>query len=141
MSPAFIKGVRENFGNAELVFDKFHVIQEANSGVEAVRRLEAQQDEAKARQLAKSQWIFRKNPQAHGAGSGTLGAIGLATFDDRAGLPDASWSSKTSTRGTTPKKPAGISSPGASGMRRRPKGRSPATGTDGAGGANQSNAI
>lgn len=65
MSRAFIKGVRENFGNAGLVFDKFHVIQEANEGVERVRRLEAQQDELKGRQLAKSQWIFRKNPEAH----------------------------------------------------------------------------
>ena len=65
MSPAFIKGVRDNFGNAELVFDKFHVIQEANEGVEAVRRLETQDDELKARQLAKSQWIFRKNPETH----------------------------------------------------------------------------
>jgi len=65
MSPAYIKGVRENFGNAELVFDKFHVIQEANEGVEAVRRLETQQDELKAEQLAKSQWIFRKNPEAY----------------------------------------------------------------------------
>jgi transposase len=68
MSRAFIKGVRENFGNAELVFDKFHVIQEANEGVERVRRLEAQQDEWKGRQLAKSQWIFRKNPEAHTEG-------------------------------------------------------------------------
>ena len=68
MSPAFIKGVRENFGNAALVFDKFHVIQEANAGVEAVRRLETQQDEDKARQLRNSQWIFRKNPQTHTQG-------------------------------------------------------------------------
>jgi transposase len=65
MSPAFIKGVRENFGNAALVFDKFHVIQEANEGVERVRRLEARQEEWKAQQLAKSQWIFRKNPESH----------------------------------------------------------------------------
>jgi len=65
MSPAYVKGVRANFGNAELVFDKFHVIQEANEGVEAVRRLETQQDELKAQQLAKSQWIFRKNPDSH----------------------------------------------------------------------------
>jgi transposase len=65
MSPAYIKGVREQFGNAELVFDKFHVIQEANEGVEAVRRLEVHQDESKAQQLAKSQWIFRKNPATH----------------------------------------------------------------------------
>lgn len=65
MSPAFIKGVRDNFGNAQLVFDKFHVIAEANEGVEAVRRLETQEDELKASQLAKSQWIFRKNPETH----------------------------------------------------------------------------
>src|SRR6266516_1907165 len=65
MSPAYLKGVKENFGNAQLVFDKFHVIAAANEGVEKVRRLEAQADELKARQLAKSQWIFRKNPQRH----------------------------------------------------------------------------
>jgi len=65
MSPAYVKGVGANFGNAELVFDKFHVIQEANEGVEAVRRLETQQDELKAQQLAKSIWIFRKNPESH----------------------------------------------------------------------------
>jgi len=68
MSPAYVRGVRENFGNAELVFDKFHVIQEANEKVEAVRRLEAQQDELKRQQLAKSQWIFRKNPERHTEG-------------------------------------------------------------------------
>ena len=68
MSPAYVRGVRDNFGNAELVFDKFHVIQEANEKVEAVRRLEAQQDELKREQLAKSQWIFRKNPESHTEG-------------------------------------------------------------------------
>jgi transposase len=65
MSPAYIKGVGQNFGNAQLVFDKFHVIQAANEGVESVRRLEVHEDEQKRRQLAKSQWIFRKNPQRH----------------------------------------------------------------------------
>ena len=68
MSPAYMRGVRENFGNAALVFDKFHVIQEANEKVEAVRRLEAQQDELKRQQFAKSQWIFRKNPENHTEG-------------------------------------------------------------------------
>lgn len=68
MSPAYRKGVRENLGNAAVVFDKFHVIQEVNDGVESVRRLEAQADEGKRRQLAKSQWIFRKNPENHTAG-------------------------------------------------------------------------
>jgi len=65
MSPAYVKGVREHFGNAALVFDKFHVIQEANEGVEAVRRLEVHQDESKAQQLARANGIFRKNPATH----------------------------------------------------------------------------
>lgn len=65
MSPAYQKGVREHFGNAELVFDKFHVVQAANDGVEAVRRLEAQASGDKGRELRKSQWIFRKNPEHH----------------------------------------------------------------------------
>jgi transposase len=65
MSPAYVRGVKDNFGNADLVFDKFHVIQTANDGVERVRRLEAQADELKAQQLTKSQWIFRKNPEDH----------------------------------------------------------------------------
>jgi transposase len=65
MSPAYIRGVRDHFGNAALVFDKFHVIQAANEGVEKVRRVETQSDELKRRQLAKSQWIFRKNPENH----------------------------------------------------------------------------
>ena len=65
MSAAYVKGVRENFGNARLVFDKFHVVQAANEGVEDVRRLEAQSGEGKRRQLAKSQWIFRKNEENH----------------------------------------------------------------------------
>jgi transposase len=65
MSSAYQKGVRENFGNAAVVFDKFHVVQAANEGVEAVRRLEAQETPEKRQALAKSQWIFRKNPDKH----------------------------------------------------------------------------
>lgn len=65
MSPAYQKGVRENFGNAALVFDKFHVVQATTEGVDAVRRLETQESEQKRRQLTKSQWIFRKNPENH----------------------------------------------------------------------------
>lgn len=65
MSAAYIKGVAENFGKAQLVFDKFHVVQAANEGVDRVRRLEAGSDAGKRRQLAQSQWIFRKNEQNH----------------------------------------------------------------------------
>jgi transposase len=65
MSPAYQKGVRANFPNAALVFDKFHVVQAANEGVEAVRRREAHERPEKRQALAQSQWIFRKNPQNH----------------------------------------------------------------------------
>ena len=65
MSPAYVKGVQENFGNAQIVFDKFHVIRDANAAVEAVRRLEAQQDAPSRQQLAKTQWLWRKNPEHH----------------------------------------------------------------------------
>lgn len=65
MSPAYQKGIRENFGNAEIVFDKFHVIQALNEAVESVRRLEAKQSEAKRQALEKSQWVFRKNMENH----------------------------------------------------------------------------
>ncbi|MDQ7002707.1 MAG: ISL3 family transposase [Ghiorsea sp.] len=41
MSPAFIKGVRENLPNAEITFDKFHIMKIINDGVDKVRRAEA----------------------------------------------------------------------------------------------------
>lgn len=46
MSPAYLKGVKENLGNAEIVFDKFHVVAQGNGGVDKVRRAEAQASEA-----------------------------------------------------------------------------------------------
>ena len=63
MSPAYIKGVEENLGNAQIVFDKFHVVREVNEAVEKVRRLEAQSSGAGRHWLAKTQWIWRKNPE------------------------------------------------------------------------------
>lgn len=63
MSPAYIKGVKENLGNAEIVFDKFHVVREVNDAVEKVRRLEAQASASSKQWLAKTQWIWRKNPE------------------------------------------------------------------------------
>lgn len=63
MSPAYIKGVKENLGNAEIVFDKFHVIAQVNEGVEKVRRVEAQASETARNLLSKTQWIWRKNPE------------------------------------------------------------------------------
>jgi transposase len=40
MSPAFIKGFEENFPNAAITFDKFHVIKNVNEAVDEVRRKE-----------------------------------------------------------------------------------------------------
>jgi transposase len=64
MSRPYQLGVRENCHNAQVVFDKFHVILNANQAVEKVRRAEIRAGgngiwEA----LHKSQWIWRKNPE------------------------------------------------------------------------------
>jgi transposase len=41
MSPAFIKGVKEQLPNAQVTFDKFHIMKIINEGVDNVRREEA----------------------------------------------------------------------------------------------------
>ncbi len=41
MSPAFIKGVREQLPKAQITFDKFHIMKIINEGVDQVRRIEA----------------------------------------------------------------------------------------------------
>jgi len=41
MSPAFIKGVSEHLPNAQITFDKFHIMKVINTGVDKVRRAEA----------------------------------------------------------------------------------------------------
>jgi transposase len=64
MSPAYIKGVRDNFGNATISFDKFHVISQVTEAVEAVRRKEVRQDPIAREQLEKTCWLWRKNPEA-----------------------------------------------------------------------------
>ncbi len=62
MSPAYIKGVRENFGNATVSFDKFHVVSQVVQAVEEVRRKEARQDAQAREHLEKTSWLWRKNP-------------------------------------------------------------------------------
>ena len=57
MSPAFIKGVKENLPEAEITFDKFHVMKLINEAVDKVRR-----EEAKTTPLLKgTRYIFLKN--------------------------------------------------------------------------------
>jgi transposase len=44
MSPAFIKGVTEYLPNAQITFDKFHVIAHASTAVDKTRRIEQKTD-------------------------------------------------------------------------------------------------
>ena len=64
MSPAYIKGVRENFANATVSFDKFHVVSQVTKAVDEVRRKEARQDAVAKTHLEKTCWLWRKNPES-----------------------------------------------------------------------------
>ena len=57
MSPAFIKGSRENFPEAEITFDKFHIIKIINKAVDTVRKIEAKTEPL----LIGSKYLFLKN--------------------------------------------------------------------------------
>jgi transposase len=57
MSPAFIKGATDNFPNASMTFDKFHVIKIVNEAVDEVRRTESKSCE----QLKNTRYVFLKN--------------------------------------------------------------------------------
>ena len=57
MSPAFIRGVKENLPQAEITFDKFHIIKLINEAVDQVRREEA----CYTPQLKGNRYIFLKN--------------------------------------------------------------------------------
>lgn len=64
MSQAYQKGVAENCRNAQVVFDKFHVIKNANEAVDKVRRAEVRVGGSGVWEaLHKSQWLWRKNPE------------------------------------------------------------------------------
>lgn len=59
MSPAFIKGVEEQFPEAELTFDKFHIVKVVNDAVDRVRREEQKEHP----ELTRSRYAWLKNPQ------------------------------------------------------------------------------
>lgn len=59
MSPAFIKGVADNFPDAELTFDKFHIMKVVNEAVDQVRR----EEQKKHPELVRSRYVWLKNPQ------------------------------------------------------------------------------
>ena len=60
MSPAFIKGVKENMPEAEITFDKFHIIKLINEAVDQVRREEGSYTPI----LKGNRYIFLKNESA-----------------------------------------------------------------------------
>jgi len=57
MSPAFIKGATENFPNASITYDKFHVIKSTNEAVDEVRRTESKRTD----ELKNTRYIWLKN--------------------------------------------------------------------------------
>src|SRR5271165_4380574 len=57
MGAAFEAGIKENFPNAEITFDKFHVVKLANEAVDQVRREEARSNF----QIKGRRYIFLKN--------------------------------------------------------------------------------
>lgn len=59
MSPAFIKGVNNYFPDAQITFDKFHVIKNINEAVDKVRREELKENEL----LKGTRYIWLKNPK------------------------------------------------------------------------------
>ena len=64
MSAGYERGVKDNCRNAQVVFDKFHILANASKGVDQVRRAEVRVGgEGVWQALRKSQWLWRKNPQ------------------------------------------------------------------------------
>ena len=57
MGAAFEAGIKQNFPNAQITFDKFHVIKLANEAVDEVRRQEARNNF----QIKGRRYIFLKN--------------------------------------------------------------------------------
>jgi transposase len=57
MSPAFIKGVIENLPDAQITFDKFHIMKVINSAVDKVRKAEVKYQNI----LRGQKYIFLKN--------------------------------------------------------------------------------
>lgn len=59
MSPSFISGIEENFPNASITFDKFHVLKLVDEALDQVRR----QEQATEPLLKKSRYMWLKNQE------------------------------------------------------------------------------
>jgi transposase len=61
MSAAYIKGVSDNFGNAQVVYDKFHVIQYVVEACDQIWKIESRSNTGKREQLERTRWMWLKN--------------------------------------------------------------------------------
>ncbi|MDP3082155.1 MAG: ISL3 family transposase [Rubrivivax sp.] len=61
MSAAYIKGVTEHLPDAQITFDKFHVIAHASAAVDKTRRLEQRIDPVLGAQLKGMRWTLLKD--------------------------------------------------------------------------------
>ncbi len=61
MSAAYIKGVRDNLGNAQVVYDKFHITQYVVEACDQIRKIESRADAGKRDQLERTRWVWLKN--------------------------------------------------------------------------------
>jgi transposase len=57
MSPAFISGISEYLENAQIIFDKFHIMQLVNKSIDEVRRVEQKDNPF----LKKTRFMFLKS--------------------------------------------------------------------------------
>jgi transposase len=72
MSAAYIQGVGEHLPNAQITFDKFHVIAHASAAVDKTRRVEQRSDPQMGAQLKGMRWtllkdVFSLKPEAGAA--------------------------------------------------------------------------
>jgi transposase len=62
-SPAFNKGVSEEFSQAEIAFDPFHVMKTVNDALDQVRRSESKESKDLKQALKKTRYLWLKNPE------------------------------------------------------------------------------
>jgi len=61
MSAAYVKGVSDNLDNAQVVYDKFHVIKYVMDAGDSGRKLESRADAGKLDRLELTRWMWLKN--------------------------------------------------------------------------------
>lgn len=59
MSPAFMSGIEEHLGNAEITFDRYHVVQQLGAAVDEVRRSERRERP----ELKGTRYVWLKRPE------------------------------------------------------------------------------